>query len=214
MYENITDSLPFVYPDREEIKRAQAACCGRVCSECEAPAEYAWREREVDMSLILDLAIKNELSPAEQDIIKLCFFDGEGVVQAARRLGVSHSTASRNFERATAKLENLLKYVVMYQRNMTDSALVPAALARAAAISAARRCKAGNFAAALKNLRVANALSPGRVDELLSLRRGRCSELESGREPKIDELVSIAAFFGKSTDYMLKGAEIEQPENT
>ena len=57
------------YPDEDEIKAAQLACCGRVCRDCEAPAAYAWRKREVDLALLLEKAIENELTEHERSMM-------------------------------------------------------------------------------------------------------------------------------------------------
>ena len=59
----------FTFPAREEIKAATNICCGRFCGSCETPVEYAWRARDVDMSALLDMAIENELTQAEQKAV-------------------------------------------------------------------------------------------------------------------------------------------------
>ena len=61
--------LDINYPDEEEMKAAQLACCGRVCKECETPVAYAWRKREVDMALLREFAIENELTETEKNIV-------------------------------------------------------------------------------------------------------------------------------------------------
>ena len=49
------------FPSREEIKAAQLACCGRCCNQCESPAEYAWRKRDVDMRFCLKEPLRMNL---------------------------------------------------------------------------------------------------------------------------------------------------------
>ena len=56
------EDIIFRYPSKEEIKAAQLACCGRCCDACETPAEYAWRKRSVDLSVLLENAIEKAFS--------------------------------------------------------------------------------------------------------------------------------------------------------
>ena len=95
--------LDINYPDEDEMKAAQLACCGRACKECETPVAYAWRKREVDMALLLEFAIENELTENEKDIVTDRWYDSLSYSQIAEKRNISASTARVTSERAISK---------------------------------------------------------------------------------------------------------------
>ena len=100
------------YPSREEIRAAQLACCGRCCNACEAPAAYAWRKREVDMSFLLEKAIQKELTEAERGVISEFWFEEKTLTEIARKRNIAASSVKGTLGRAQAKLEKVLSYAV------------------------------------------------------------------------------------------------------
>lgn len=196
----------FSYPTALEIKSAQAACCGKCCLSCETPAAYAWRRRDIDMALLLRRAIDRELTPAEKETTMLFWFENMTVAQIAAKQGVHHSAVSRTLARAKDKLYHALSYVAEYQRSAADETVVHTALRRAAVIAAAREGRADSFAGRLRMLRVAENLSREQLAEGLMLTQARLRALEEGKaQPLADEIISIGAYFKKTTDYLLKG---------
>ncbi len=57
-------------------------------------------------------AIKERLPDRQQAVIRLCVLEGQTVRQAAKQLGVSASTISRERKRALATLLNALEYAM------------------------------------------------------------------------------------------------------
>lgn len=57
-------------------------------------------------------AIKERLPDRQQAVIRLCILEGQTVRQAAKQLGVSASTISRERKRALATLANALEYAM------------------------------------------------------------------------------------------------------
>ena len=64
---------------------------------------------------LLHLAIDEQLSPIQRDIIKMLWFDNISATAAAEKLGVSKSTVTRQSQKAYDILKNCLKYVLLYQ---------------------------------------------------------------------------------------------------
>ena len=58
----------------------------------------------------LALAIQEELTPRQQEILRLHLSEGLSQVQIAERLGVNKSTVSKTMTRAKHKLERVLRY--------------------------------------------------------------------------------------------------------
>ncbi len=197
--------LDLSYPDEEEIRAAQLACCGRACKECEAPAAYAWRKREVDMALLLEKAIENELTETERKVIEDKWYNSLSFSQIARDRGISPSAVKRTSERALEKLERVLKYVAFYQRDIIDENITPAVVRRAIVIASAKNMKAADIGHRLRNLRLGQGFSLNFLSKSTGISEKRIEEIEKGDMPKTDELVIFSEFFAVTTDYILKG---------
>lgn len=198
----------FNFPDEEEIKAAQLACCGRYCTACEAPAEYAWRKRSVDLSVLLENAIEKELTETEREIIKEFWFFDKTQSEIARARGITPAAVHLNLERAQGKLRNVLGYTVMYQNEvMADSTVIPLALARARVIAAARNAHWGTAGDRIRRLRQSENLSRVSLCGALGMTEGRLKGIENSAVlPDARETVAVSEFFGVTTDYILKGA--------
>ncbi len=209
MKETKTDGEEFFnFPDEEEIKAAQLACCGRHCTACEAPAEYAWRKRSVDLSVLLENAIEKELTETEREIIKDFWFLDKTQSEIARARGISPAAVHLNLERAQGKLRRVLGYTVMYQNEvLADSTVIPLAIARARVIAAARNARRGTAGDRIRRLRQSENLSRVSLCGALGMTEGRLKGIENSSVlPDARETVAVSEFFGVTTDYILKGA--------
>lgn len=203
---------PF-YPDKDEIKAAQLACCGRHCSACEAPAEYAWRKREVDMSLLLDRAIRKELSESERSVIILHWYEGKSISEISKQNGASIPAVKKALERAQEKLERVLSYAVCYQQNVFSESVIPVVIGRARVISAARNATAGTPGDRIARLRQSQCLTAEALGLATEINPGRIRRIEKGAEPDCGELVALSGFFSVTTDFILKGEKNDENEN-
>lgn len=197
--------LDITYPDEDEIRAAQLACCGRVCKECEAPAAYAWRKREVDMALLLEKAIENELTETERSIVEDVWYNSLSFSQIARNRGINPSAVKRTSERALERLEKVLKYVVFYQKNIMDESVIPVAVARARVIISARKTKSDDIGQRIRNLRLGQGLSLKIFSAATGISEKRIEEIEMGEMLITRELLVLSDYFAVTTDYILKG---------
>lgn len=193
------------YPSREEIRAAQLACCGRCCNACEAPAAYAWRKREVDMSFLLEKAIRNELTETEREVINEFWFQEKTLTEIAREREISPASVKGTVTRAQDKLKRVLSYAVRYQQSVADESITPLVLSRARAIAAARNNSGNSAGERLKRLRVAENLSIAAVGAASDISEKRLLKLENGSPIQPDELLTLSALFGVTTDFILKG---------
>ncbi len=210
---NKTNSSPPFYPDKEEIKAAQLACCGRYCSACEAPAEYAWRKREVDMALLLERAIENELSDAERNVVRLHWYDGRSITDISEINGVTPAAIKKTLKRSQDKLERVLSYAVCYQQNVLSESVIPVIVGRAKVISAARNATGGSVGDRILRLRQSQCLTLEALGGATGINPSRFFKIEKGALPDGDELVAISEFFSVSTDFILKGETNVEKEN-
>ena len=197
------------FPSREEIKAAQLACCGRCCTQCESPAEYAWRKRDVDMAILLEKAIANELTPTERETIIDHWYNNESVSQIAEKRGINPSAVKRTLTRAQERLERVLSYAVCYQRMQSDESVVPVVLGRARVIAAARNGIGGTAGDRIIGLRISQNLTREILAQALDITVRRLGQLEENEVPSGKELAALSNFFDVTTDFILKGESDE-----
>ncbi len=197
--------LDINYPDEEEMKAAQLACCGRICKECETPVAYAWRKREVDMAMLLEYAIENELTETEKEIVIDRWYDSLSYPQIAEKRDISASGARSTSERAIRKLEKALMYVAFYQRNIMEETVVPATVGRARVVAAARNYEPSDIGERIRCSRLSRGFSIRAVCLSTGMKRKRYCEIESGEIPEAEEIIILSEFFGVTADYVLKG---------
>lgn len=202
---NKTESVKLkCYPDEEEMKAAQLACCGRYCSACETPAEYAWRKREVDMALLLEKAIREELTETEREIITDFWFNSESLTRIAQKRGIKPPSVKGTLARAQEKIERALRYAVCYQQDVMSETIIPAVVGRARVIAAARNASGGDSGNRITRLRQSQSMSVEKLERATGILACRIERLESGCEPTASELISLSEFFDVTTDFILK----------
>ena len=202
------EDMFFRYPSREEIKAAQLACCGKCCTACEAPAEYAWRKRGVDMAILLEKAIEKELSPTERDVVRDRWFESLTVAEIASHRGVSISSVSVTLKRAQEKLKKALGYAVKYQHEICDETAVSLILGRARVIAAARNFSGGDLSERIRSLRLRDNISCEALRRVTGISTERIKLIENGKKlPDANELVLLSEAFGVTVDYILKGGK-------
>lgn len=205
----------FGFPDEQEIKAAQAVCCGRYCNACEAPAEYAWRKRSVDLSVLLEAAIDAELTALEQKIIKDFWFNAKTITVISSERGVAPSTVRATLDRAESKLKKALGYIIRYQHDIDNESIIPLALGKARVIAAARNATGGSPSQRIMRLRQSQNLSRKVLSKALNIPQTRLENLEHGKASlNLQELTAISEFFSVSTDFILKGADYNGKEKS
>lgn len=200
-----TDSeIFFNYPSEEETKAAQALCCGRVCGACETPTAYAWRKRAVDMSLLLEEAMKNELTVTERETLKAFWFESVSISKIARLRGISSAAVSDTVSRAEEKLKRALRYAVLYQHDtLNEETVLPLAFARARAIAAARNAPSQSAGERVKLLRMSQGLSCAALSRASGIAQSRLKAIEEGKAIYGDELAILCGFFGITADSLI-----------
>ncbi len=199
------DDVRMSFPSKDEIRTAQLVCCGRCCNQCEVPAEYAWRKREIDMANLLEKAIENELTETEREAVMLYWFESETITEISAKKGVNVSAVKRTLERAQEKLEKALKYAVIYQNQLHTESAIPVILGRARVIAAAKKAVGGTTGERITRLRQSQNLTRERISSVLGISEKRFEALENNAMPDGDEILSISRFFDVSADYILKG---------
>ncbi len=193
------------FPSEEEMKAAQLLCCGRYCNQCETPAEYAMRKREVDMSRILGIAIERELSENEKSVVVDYWYNTLNISQIASRRRVTPSAVKSTLDRAMEKLTNAMTYAVLYQQGIAECSVEPLIAGRARVVLSAKNGVNGSCGGRLYQLRESRALSLNAVSKALNIPVHRLRALEKNAMPECDELILFSDLYGVTVDYILKG---------
>lgn len=202
------EDMFFRYPSEDEIKAAQLACCGKCCTACETPAEYAWRKRGVDMAILLEKAIDNELSLTERNAVRDRWFELMTVAEIAGARGISVSAVSVTLKRAKEKLKKALAYAVEYQNGICDESAISLILSRARVIAAARNFSGNGLPERLRSLRLRDNVSVRMLGRVTGIPSERIRMIENGKKlPDASEIVLLSEAFGVTADYILKGGK-------
>lgn len=202
----ICAAMDFSFPSAEERKAAMCVCCGSHCPGCEAPDDYSWRRRDVDLSFLLDDVIEKRLTAKESETVKGFWYKRKTLTLMAKEQGICTSSVSRCLENAQKKIYDALNYTVMYQHNIESSEFLPIAVRRAFAILEAKHFEPVNLGERIKKLRCSENISETLLGQALGIPVKKIQAIESSAEqPTLSQLVNIAGFFKTTTDYLLKG---------
>ena len=166
---------------------------------------YAWRKRQVDLSVLLEKAIRNELSGTEHEVVVEHWYNSLNLTQVAEKRSTSVSAVKRALDRATEKLEKVLGYVVCYQNDVCKESVIPLALGRARAIAASRNASGGDSGERLMHLRQSQCVSKKDLSKATGIKELRIDAIEHGAVLMSDELIKLSGFYDISTDFILKG---------
>lgn len=179
-------------------------------SDAESMSEFVHRRRTVNLSVLVRDAIENVLSENEKTVIRMFYYDKLSASQISNRLCLNKSTVTRTLSRAEEKLQKALGYVVRYQQGMMDVPCLPVAVRQAMMVDAARLGKWSDFPGEILRRMQAENISESTLSKGLELSAEHLHNILSGSDnPSPTEIVQFAAFFGVSTDALLKGAEHE-----
>ncbi|MBR3780784.1 MAG: hypothetical protein IKK63_06270 [Clostridia bacterium] len=151
------------------------------------------------------MAIENELTEKEKSIIRDKWFNSLSYSQIALNRGISPAAVKQTSDRALKKLENVLQYVVFYQRDIINESIVPAAAGRAKVILSAKKMKPVEIGERVSKLRLENGFSLRSFSLASRIPHKRVEEIERGCVPSIEEIVCLSEFFAVTTDFLLKG---------
>ena len=176
-------------------------CCGRCCTACETPVEYAWRKRETDLADILGMAVERELTEKEREVIKDYYFGGLSGDEIARKECISRAAVSSAKKRAEKKLKRALYYLKVYMTGATGGEVY---FDSEAAVLAARQARGGPVGKRIADLRTAGGFTLEKAAALLGISVSRLSRLESGAAlPDAEEIRRICAACGISYGELL-----------
>ena len=70
------------------------------------------RQRLDRLTHYLPVAIAEELTPRQQQLLRMYYYDGKSVTAISRELSVNKSTVTRTLQRAQGRLRKCLRYAL------------------------------------------------------------------------------------------------------
>lgn len=199
-------SYPQSAPTYEEAALAEQSYLDWERSEYEGLVQYVWRRRNITLAAVARSVIDEQLTPAEQTVIKKHWFEGKNCAQIAKEQGLNRSSVTRTLNKAMEKLETYLKYVVMYQQSLRKIRVLPLAVNRALTAAAAAERKGETVGGRIRRFRQGEDLSTCQLAFGVNMGEERLLKIEDGlAEPLAGELARFAKFFGVSADELLFG---------
>lgn len=169
-----------------------------------SPAEERGRQAACSLAQVLEVAIREELSPAQRRVLERYWFDGEKTPQIARDLGLNRSTVARTLRRAQEKLYGRLKYAVLALRGESQAQDLAQAVAAAAQVLTAGGCPENTVGERIHKLRARHALTKKQLAAALSVDEAAVSRWERDVElPDTPALIGMAQLFGVRVDEIL-----------
>ena len=158
---------------------------------------FIQRLRKVTTANLVSDIIENELTETQRDFIREFWYHGKTTSQIAREHGVSQAHAYRTVERANKRIKELMTALIKYQQDLTDVTLSPLNLKELTMISAARNSNTEELCAALKNLRISNAVPAEELADALNISVSELKKTETGQKlPSLTVLLKYSAIFG------------------
>ena len=208
-------SYPQSAPTYDEGALAEQSYLDWERSEYEGIVQYVWRRRNITLAEVARSVIDEQLTRAEQTVIKKHWFEGKSCAQIAGEQGINRSNVTRSLNRAMEKLERYLKYVVMYQQSQKKLRVLPLAVSQALTAAAAAEQKGETAGRRVYRLRQRECLSLGQLAAGTGIPEDRLSKIETDKaELSAGELVKLAKFFNVSADELLFGERKNQKQES
>lgn len=158
--------------------------------------EVADRVRKVSISKLVESIIEEKLSDIQRDYIKKYWYEQKSTAQIARECGVSQASVYKTIERAHIIIKELMTPVMKYAENVLDADVITLT-EEAMEICSARKALTDSFCESLRNIRIANAVSPEALARALKISIRELEEIESGRRvPSIITAMRYSTIFG------------------
>lgn len=155
------------------------------------------RIRKIGTAKLVDDIIETRLSENQRIFVQEYWFSGKSTAQIARERGVSQANVYRTVTRANETIAELLRPLVMYQRDLPDVQVAPLFLEQIMGICSARRNKGENIGTQLKNIRMSNAVTPEQAAKAMCITVKKLESIENSKaEPTLELLERYSAVFG------------------
>ncbi len=170
----------------------------------ETVTELKLQKRKNELYALVRRVIKNELTPLQQQIVHLLWYEGKSATDAAKILCIDRSTLFRKEKQINEIIYDKLKYAMEYRYGKSFSEQTVELINQNTA--ACCPLEGRTISERLRSLRLKQNLSTKEISELTGIRKSRLDFIEQeGEQLNMDELVKLSALYRTTTDYIVSG---------
>ena len=148
--------------------------------------------------------VKNELTPCQQQIVHLLWYEGKSISEAAAELSMDRSTLFRKEKQINEIIYDKLKYAMEYRFGKSFSEQTVELIHSNA--PACCPVEGRSISERLRSLRLKQNLSTKDISELTGIRKSRLDFIEQeGEQLNMDELSILSSLYRTTTDYIVHG---------
>ena len=204
------DEAELSLPGEKEVRNAVKICCGRCCTACETPVEYALRKSQLDLADLLNIAVERELSEKEREAVNEVYYKGVSPGDFAEERGISPSAVYCLLTSAKQRLKNALYYVMLYLDGY-EGKEKEGRVYESLAVNRARGARAPEIGQRLRNCRLSAGVSLQKAATVSGLEKGAVYRFEQGdSQPVFNKLYALCAAYGIKPEKLFAEDENEQ----
>ena len=191
----------FTLQERRDSREAFALWQAEVNETVDA---YTLRKRKNELYALVRKVIKNELDPRQQEIVRLHWYEGKSLSEAAEIIGLNKATVCRIDKKINEIIYDKLKYALEYRfgKEFSDTAPLVIKSNRTACCPVDGK----DIAQRIRNLRLRQSLDTGAVATATGIKQSRLDFIEShGEQITADELCRLTKLLGTTSDYIIFG---------
>ncbi len=175
----------------------------------ETTEELMLRQRKAELRNLVKKVIKNELTPQQQLIVKMHWYDSMSQSSIAEELGIEPSKVSRELKKINNTVFEKLKYAVEFRYGKSSVDTARLIITNKEALNC---CIYPNeISARIAALRKNQCLSVEDVSRLSGIDTQRLLKFEKdGSKISVLELKKLAVLFSVTCDYILFGKRYHQ----
>lgn len=166
--------------------------------------ELKLQKRKNELYALVRKVVKNELTPCQQQIVHLLWYEGKSISEAAAELSMDRSTLFRKEKQINEIIYDKLKYAMEYRFGKSFSEQTVELIHSNA--PACCPVEGRSISERLRSLRLKQNLSTKDISELTGIRKSRLDFIEQeGEQLNMDELSILSSLYRTTTDYIVHG---------
>lgn len=167
-------------------------------------SEAALEKRKNELYALVRRVVKNELTPLQQQIVHLLWYENKSVAEAAEDLRLDRSSVFRKEKQINEIIYDKLKYAMEYRYGRSFSEKTIGLIHENSA--ACCPVEGRSISERLRSLRLKQCLENKDISTLTGIRKSRLDYLEKeGDGISADELSRLSRLYGTTADYIING---------
>ncbi|MBQ7295914.1 MAG: helix-turn-helix domain-containing protein [Clostridia bacterium] len=190
--------------DKVDYETAQIQYDSWAAKKCETLDEFLLRKRKIELINLVRKVLENELNENDKELVRLHWYEGKSVTEAANILSCSKSSVSKRLEKINSIVYDKLKYAIEYRFGADNSQNMAVIIKSKDALACC--AKPESTSQRIKSLRLSQGMSLEDVSDMTNISKKCLERIENAeKDATSNELAKIATAFRTSTDYIIFG---------